>query len=62
MLTRRIDAALMAMTSCRDRVPDLLDVYRPGSPERSALDDLLAALKRADQVLTARDAQPPLSR
>jgi hypothetical protein len=58
MLTRRIDAALMAMTSCRERVPDLRDVYQSGSPERSALDNLLAALERADHVLMARDSHP----
>jgi hypothetical protein len=59
MLTRRIDAALMAMTACRLRLPDLRNVYRPGSPERAVLDELIATLERADDVLTALDARPP---
>jgi hypothetical protein len=46
MLTRRIDAALHALTECRARVPPLRDLYRPGSTERAALDDLLEALNR----------------
>jgi hypothetical protein len=59
MLTRRIDAALDALAACRSRVPSLRDVYRPGSAERAVLDDLLGALKRADDVLLDRRAAPP---
>jgi hypothetical protein len=51
MLTRRIDAALDALQACRDRLPLLRDLYRPGSPERAALDEILGALSRADPVL-----------
>jgi len=36
MLTRRIDAALEALWTCRQRLPLLRDLYRPGSPERAA--------------------------
>jgi hypothetical protein len=51
MLTRRIDAALTALTDCRQRVPALRDLYRPGSAERAALDELLTAIERADRVV-----------
>jgi hypothetical protein len=51
MLTRNIDAALNALDACRERTPALRDHYRPGSPERSALDALLAALARTDAAL-----------
>jgi hypothetical protein len=51
MLTRRIDAALNALSDCRNRVPELRDIYRPDTPERAALDDVLAALQRAGTVL-----------
>ena len=59
MLTRRIDAALDAIARCRRQVPELSDVFRPGTPERAALEDLLAALKRTDDVLLGRQARPP---
>lgn len=51
MLTRRIDAALDALDACRTRAPDLRDCYRPGSPERAALDELMAALERTTAAL-----------
>ena len=47
MLTRKIDAALDAITACRTRTPDLLGCYRPGAPERAALERLMAALDQA---------------
>ena len=61
MLTRSIDAALDALAACRSRVPQLREVYRPGSPERAALDDLLSALTRTDEALSAGRASPPAS-
>jgi hypothetical protein len=53
MLTRRIDAAIEALTACRARTPDLRDCYRQGAPERVALDALIAALDRAAASLAA---------
>jgi hypothetical protein len=58
MLTRRIDAAFHAIVQCRHRVPFLSEVYRPGTPERAAIDDLLNALQRADETLLLRKAAP----
>lgn len=58
MLTRRIDQALEALILCRERLPFLRDSYRPGSPERAALDAALEGLRRADQAL-ARGCEPP---
>jgi hypothetical protein len=52
MLTRKIDAALDAITACRTRTPDLLDCYRTGAPERVALERLMAALDQACGALT----------
>ena len=52
MLTRRIDQALDALILCRQRLPFLRDLYRPGSPERAALDALLDGLRDADHALT----------
>lgn len=51
MLTRKIDAALNALDACRASAPGLRDCYRPGSPERAALDELMAALERTDAAL-----------
>ncbi|MDR3512493.1 MAG: hypothetical protein P4L73_12730 [Caulobacteraceae bacterium] len=51
MLTRQIDAALDALEACRTRAPHLRDCYRPGTPERAALDELVAALERTDAAL-----------
>jgi hypothetical protein len=59
MLTRRIDAALDALAACRSRLPGLRDVFRPGAPERAALDDLLAALERTDAVIGSRPPYTP---
>ena len=54
MLTRRIDLALEALILCRERLPFLRDLYRPGSPERDALDALLDGLRETDHALTRR--------
>lgn len=59
MLTRRIDAALDALAACRNRLPGLRDVFRPGAPERAALDELLAALERTDAVIGSRPRIAP---
>lgn len=58
MLTRRIDAALDAIAACRDRIPALRDLYRDGSWERAALDDLIAAARRANGLLTDQHPRP----
>lgn len=65
MLTHKIDAALDALLACAMRLPALRDCYRPGTPERAALDNLLAALQHADAALFTRralaaDLQTPL--
>lgn len=52
MLTERIDRALAALRDCRFRVPALRDLYRPGTPERAALDAVVAAVEAADRTLT----------
>jgi hypothetical protein len=54
MLTRKIDAALDALAACRARAPGLRDCYRPGTPERAALDALMSALERTDAALSPR--------
>jgi hypothetical protein len=59
MLTERIDAALDALAACRLKVPGLRDIFRPGEPERVALDDLLAALARTDAVILSRRPSHP---
>lgn len=51
MLTHKIDGALDALLACMMRLPALRDCYRPGTPERGVLDDLMASLQRADAVL-----------
>jgi hypothetical protein len=51
MLTRRIDAALESLWTCRERLPLLRDLYRPGSPERAALEGVATAIAHADKVL-----------
>ena len=56
MLTHKIDGALDALLACMMRLPALRDCYRPGTPERAALDDLMAALQRTDAVLFDRGA------
>ena len=59
MLTQRIDAALDALAACRRRLPGLRDVFRPGTPERAVLDDLLAAMARTDAVILSRRPSSP---
>ncbi|MDR3506330.1 MAG: hypothetical protein P4L64_00365 [Caulobacteraceae bacterium] len=54
MLTRKIDAALDAMALCRSRAPILRDCYRSGSPEREAVDAVLAALERFDATRSGK--------
>jgi hypothetical protein len=58
MLTRRIDAALEALWTCRERLPLLVDLYRPESPERAALEGVIAAIAHADKVMLGREAEP----
>jgi hypothetical protein len=58
VLTRRIDQAFEALILCRERLPVLRDLYRPGSPERAALDAVLEGLRRADHALSQRCGQP----
>jgi hypothetical protein len=60
VFTRSIDQALEALAACRQRLPSLRDLYGEGSPERVALDAALAAVRRADDVLSARYRRPPL--
>jgi hypothetical protein len=59
MLTQRIDAALDAIAACKTRTPLLADCYRPGTPERIALEGLLVALETVDAALLRRDAEAP---
>jgi hypothetical protein len=59
MLTRRIDAALDAIARCRVQAPMLADLFRPGTPERAALDELQDALRRTDDALLGRRPAPP---
>lgn len=54
MLTHKIDGALDALLACMMRLPALRDCYRPGTPERTALDDLMASLQQTDAVLFNR--------
>jgi hypothetical protein len=60
MLTRRIDAALDALWTCRERLPLLVDLYRPETAERAALESVVAAIAHADKVLLGREARPPV--
>ncbi len=57
MLSYQIDAALDALLALMMRAPALRDCYRPGTPERMALDGLLEQLARTDAILFNR--QPP---
>jgi hypothetical protein len=59
VLTRRIDLALEALILCRERLPFLRDLYRPGSPERAALEIVLEGLREADHALTHRRCEQP---
>jgi hypothetical protein len=56
MLTYQIDAALDALLALMMRAPALRDCYRPGTPERTALDELLAQLAHTDAILFNRAA------
>ncbi|MDR3506843.1 MAG: hypothetical protein P4L64_02990 [Caulobacteraceae bacterium] len=51
MLTHKIDGALDALLACMMRLPALRDCYRPGTPERVALDELMVSLQRTDAAL-----------
>ena len=59
MLTERIDAAYRALDAARERTPALLEVYPPDTPERVALNRVMAALHHVDDVLLGRCANPP---
>ena len=59
MLTHKIDGALDSLLACVMRLPALRECYRPGTPERAALDDLMASLERTDAVLFDRSAVGP---
>jgi hypothetical protein len=59
MLTRQIDAAFDAIAACRERVPALRDLYRDGTPERAALDDLIDAARRANGALSGEGPSAP---
>ena len=48
MITGRMNRAFEALTACRSSVPDLRHIYRPGTPQRAALDRLLAALSEVE--------------
>jgi hypothetical protein len=56
MLSYQIDAALDALLALMMRAPALRDCYRPGTPERAALDGLLEQLALTDAVLFSRAA------
>lgn len=58
MLTRTIDKALDAMDECAQRVPELRNIFRPGSPREVALSRVLDALAEAELVLSGRLAAP----
>ena len=59
MLTQKFDSAFDAMTVCRARVAALLDCYRPQTPERQAVEGLLAALESLDAALTRAPSGSP---
>ncbi len=50
MLSDRIDRALDALHACRTRLPAYRDLFGLETPERAALDKLLAVLAEADEV------------
>lgn len=55
MLTRRIDAALHALSDCHERVPFLRDLSPVGSPRRAALERVLDAVEGARAVMAKPD-------
>lgn len=59
MLSRRIDAAYMALDAARERTPALQEVFRPETPERVALDRLMAVLAEVEDALSGRHAELP---
>ena len=59
MLTIEIDAAFYALADCRERVPFLRGLFAEGTCQRIALDDLLAAVERADMALAGVSKKPP---
>ncbi len=58
MYTRRIDAVLDALASCRERIPPLCDLYQPDSPQRAALENLLKSVNSAHAVMSGRKVPP----
>ena len=58
MLSYQIDAALDALLALMMRAPALRDCYRPGTPERTALDGLMEQLARTDAILFSRANLP----
>jgi hypothetical protein len=58
MLTRRVDAALTALSDCHERLPFLRDLSPPGSPRRAALDGVLVAIALARAVMATPDDEP----
>ena len=63
MLSRRIDAAYIALDAARERTPAVLEVYRPETPERVALDRVMVVLGEVEDALLGRhaDAKPWLA-
>jgi hypothetical protein len=57
MLTTKIDAGLDALLACTVRLPALRDCYRPGTPERAALDELIKSLAQTDAILHGRNSR-----
>jgi len=58
MWSRRIDAALDAISSCKRRLPELADLYRADSPEREAIDKAVAAVEHAQRVVFKAHPDP----
>jgi hypothetical protein len=59
VLTQKIDSALDALLACMMRLPALQTCYDIGTPERDALDELMASLQRTDVVLFSPHAAAP---
>ena len=59
MVTESLDRAFDAMRECRRRTPDLTAVVGPLSPEREALNALMAALDLAERALGLGGRLPP---
>lgn len=54
MVTQTLDRAFAAMDECRRRTPELTAIFRPGTPEREALNALIAALDLAERALNPK--------